>query len=381
MVVVAFITAAMICVMSIFNGIESLVQELFSNFDAPLTIVPREGKMFSDTLLTDAQLLTVEGVAHFSRIIEEDAWLNYGDKNTVATIKGIDTSYVNHSGIITRMYEGKFVLERDSMFYAVPGLALCGELQMGMMNDELPLLNINAPIRGKKLSRYKEAAFNRETIIVSGIFSVNAELDAQYVFVPLAFARQIFGMDSLVSSVELMLDPAASETEVVERLKKILPPSLAVQTRYDKNALVYQTNESEKWATFLILLFILLIACFNISAALTMLILEKKNDIGTLSSMGATDTSIRKIFVLEGVMINFIGAIAGGALGLLLCFLQTQFGLIRMTGAMVEFYPVLIRWADVLGILATVILVGSLFSVTLVRTLMRRFVFSREKAE
>lgn len=388
--VVAFITAAMICVLSIFNGIENLVQELFANFDAQLTVVPREGKMFSDTLLTDSEISAIDGVAHFSRVIEEDAWLNHvvsdskgadSERNTVATIKGIDTTYTNYSAIASMIYDGRFVLEEDSFFYAVPGLAVAGELGLSYASGETPILNINAPIRGRKLSRYKEAAFNHESIMVSGMFSVNAELDSKYVFVPLKFAREVFGMDSLITSIEIILRDEGDEKEVIAQLQKILPPQLELQTRFDKNALVYQTNQSEKWATFLILLFILLIACFNISASLTMLIIEKKNDIGTLTGMGAGENAIRKIFVLEGVMINFMGAIAGTLLGLLLCLAQQHLGLIRMEGAMVEFYPVLIRWVDVLGILATVILVGSLFSVTLVRSLMKRFVFSREKAE
>lgn len=373
MVVVAFITAAMICVMSIFNGIENLVKELFANFDAPLTVLPREGKVFSDSLLTDTALMNLPGVASYTRVVEEDAWINFGDQNGVVTVKGIDTVFARNSHISGMMYAGSFVLNRKGYDYAVPGLAVCGQLGIPLGTEEPVIININAPVKGRKLSRYREAAFNQAAVMVGGAFSVNAELDARYVFVPLAFAREIFEMDSAVSAIELTLEPDADEAAVRSALEQRLPAELMVQSRYEKNALVYQTNASEKWATFLILVFILLIACFNISASLTMLIIEKRNDIGILSSMGATPQMIRQIFVLEGVLINATGAFSGMLLGLLICQLQVSLGLIRMEGAMVEFYPVLVKTRDVAGIMCTVLLVGSLFSLVLVRVLLRRF--------
>jgi lipoprotein-releasing system permease protein len=234
-------------------------------------------------------------------------------------------------------------------------------------------MTINAPIRGKKISRNRENAFHREVVNVSGIFSVNAELDAKYVFVPLPFARNLFGMEQEISSVEIFLDNDHDAEKIKSELLTTLSPTLKIETRYEKNALIYKTNASEKWATFLILLFILLIACFNIIASLTMLIIEKKKDIFTLSSMGASNRSIERIFVYEGIFINLTGAVVGMILGLGLCFVQEKFGLIEMEGAMVDAYPVSIKWPDVIGIFLTVITVGSIFSLTLVRMLVRRF--------
>ncbi|MFM9983894.1 MAG: FtsX-like permease family protein [Flavobacteriales bacterium] len=373
MVVVAFVTAAMITVLSAFNGIDDLVKSLFSNFDTPLTILPREGKMFSDTLVTDAFLSKVEGIRAHSRIIEEDAWLNFVDHNAVATIKGVESSYLDYSPIDSMIYEGEFVLQKNNFDYAVVGLGVRSELYMPIVDHAPTVMNINAPIRGSKISRDKENAFNRESINVSGVFSVNAELDAKYVLVPLSFARNLFGMEHDISSIEIFLKDENQTNEIKAELEKMLPEGLRIETRYEKNALVYKTNASEKWATFAILLFILLIACFNIVAALTMLIIEKKKDIFTLSSMGARYKWIVRIFVFEGIFINFIGAIAGTALGIGVCWMQQEYGLIGMQGAMVDSYPVLIKWMDVIGIFAVVILVGSLFSVTLVRALMNRF--------
>jgi lipoprotein-releasing system permease protein len=376
MTVVAFVTAAMICVMSAFSGIESLVQQLFSNFDAPLTVVPVSGKSFADSLIVDSVVRQVPGVANYSRVIEEDAWLQYSDYNTVATIKGVGRDYGAMSPIDSMIYFGAFILKRDSFNYAVPGLGVFSELRLPRPDNEPPILGINAPIRGKKLSRFRENAFNRKNIMVSGAFSVNAELDVKYVFVPIDFARDLFGMEEEISAAEFVLDPAADEYAVKAALEAVLSDSLKVETRYDRNALVYKTNASEKWFTFLILFFILVIASFNIIASLTMLIIEKKKDIALLESLGATRMTIRRVFIYEGIFINLIGAVTGTAFGLALCWAQQTFGLVTMQGAMVEYYPVEIKWLDVVGIFITVIAVGTFFSGGLVGSLMKRFAWS-----
>ncbi len=373
MTVVAFVTAAMICVMSAFSGIEMLVQQLFSNFDAPLTIVPVEGKSFADSLIVDSKFKEIAGIANYSRIIEEDAWLQYSDYNSVATIKGVPLDYGSNSTIDSMMYFGNFTLQKDSFNYAVLGLGVYSELRLPRPENDPPVLLINAPIRGKKLSRYKENAFNRANIMVSGAFSVNAELDVKYLFVPLNFARELFAMEDRITSVELSLADGTNEEEVKKQLESFLPKELKVETRYDRNALVYKTNASEKWFTFLILLFILGIACFNIIASLTMLIIEKKKDIRLLESLGATRPMIDRIFIYEGIFINTLGALIGTGVGLGLCYAQQTFGLVTMQGAMVEYYPVLVKPLDVVGIIITVLLLGSVFSLALVGRLMKRF--------
>jgi len=372
--VVAFVTAAMIVVLSAFNGIDDLVKKLFSNFDTPLTIVPVEGRFFADSLLTDQALLGIQGIKGISRVIEEDAWLNYADRNAVATIKGVEDSYVALSPLSEMMYEGEMVLRSDSVPFAIVGLGVRSELYMPVGQGLPTIMEINAPVRGRKLSRYKENAFNRRATNVSGVFSVNAELDSKYVLLPLKETRQLFEMPNEVSAIEIFLNQPEDLEGVQHELLKHLPSGLKVQSRFEKNALIYKTNASEKWATFLILLFILLIACFNIIAALTMLIIEKKRDIFTLMSMGATIHEVRRIFILEGIFINLIGAIGGTILGVTLCLAQQRFGLIAMQGAMVDHYPVSVQWQDVLGIWLVVTTMGAMFSLFLVRLLMNRFV-------
>jgi lipoprotein-releasing system permease protein len=380
MVVVAFVTAAMITVMAAFSGIEELVKDLFSNFDSEITITPHEGKYFSDSLNVVSILQGIDGVEYVSRVIEEDAWIAYTDndmvegRNCVATIKGVEPVYTSYSNIDSMMVLGDFILQEDSMEFAIVGLGVRSELDMRFFRDGYTVMNVNAPIRGRKLSRYKENAFNNEAINVRGVFSVNAELDGRYVFTSYAFASSIFELEGMMSSVEVALKPGTDAEEMKEKMQSLLPDAVDVKTRFDKNSLVYQTNESEKWATFLILLFILIIASFNIVASLTMLIIEKKNDIFILRSMGASKAFTRRIFTMEGIMINFIGATVGAIVGVAVCLLQEKYGFIAMEGAMVEAYPVHIHPWEVVAIYFTVILVGSVFSISLVRVLMRRFV-------
>jgi len=376
MVVVAFVTAAMITVLSAFSGIEELVKDLFSSFDAPFTLVPSQGKTIPDSLLTDQWFSEIEGLAYYTRVIEEDAWLNYSHYNLVATVKGVSSDYGKLAQFDSLMYIGAFKLTADTMPRAVVGLGVRSELMLPVDTVMPEQLEINAPIRGKRLSRYREQSFNRMFIPVTGVFSANSELDLKYVFVPLDFARELFGMPDDISCIELAPVATVDENIFLQRLQTIVPEGVKVKTRYDKNALIYRTNASEKWATFLILLFILVIASFNIIASLTMLIIEKRGDIKVLGSMGMTREMIQRIFIYEGLMINFLGAVGGTVLGLIVCFLQQKFGLVAMSGAVVDYYPVMIKPLDVAGIFVTVVAIGSLFCLLMVRLLLRQFAWN-----
>jgi lipoprotein-releasing system permease protein len=376
MAVVAFVTAAMIIVLSAFSGIEQLVKDLFSTFDAPYTILPEQGRTIPDSVLTASWFEALPDLEYHTPFIEEDAWLNYDRYNVVATVKGVHDDYTRLAPFDSMMYAGSFMLSRDSVAFAVLGLGVRAELGIPVDPGMPAFVSMNAPIRGRRLSRFREDSFCNLSIPVSGSYSANAELDQKYVMVPLAFARELFGMSGEVSGYELSPAPGASEEQFQKELRKRLPEGLTVQTRYDKNALIYKTNASEKWATFLILVFILIIASFNIIASLTMLIIEKRKDIHVLSSMGMTPSAIRNIFILEGILINLTGAVAGTLLGLGFCVAQQQFGLITMIGAVVEYYPVVIKPLDIAGIFLTVTVLGSTFCILLVRTLLRRFAWN-----
>lgn len=288
-------------------------------------------------------------------------------------MKGLDPSALRHLHLKGKVFEGDFVLQKDSFDFAIPGWGIVNELGLEMRTFTPPSIDVRAPIPGKKLSRDRENAFESRRIICGALFSVNAELDSRYILTSLRFAEDVCGYDNQISAIEVFLQSDADSKTVKKKLETLLPDNVSLISREEKNALVFKANASEKWATFLILLFIMLIASFNIAAALTMLIIEKRKDIRSLVSMGMTHRSVEKIFITEALWINFTGAFLGIALGLITCYAQIRWGLIPMEGAMVEFYPIKIIFSDILLILFSVSLIGLLISQILVRALVRRF--------
>jgi lipoprotein-releasing system permease protein len=374
MFVVACVTAAMICILSAFNGIESLVSELFTTFDAEISISPAQGKTFevSDSLLAEIQ--NTPGIKAVAQVVEADVIIRFDGQPTVATIKGVDTTFASITNLPKMMRAGEFQLYRNTQACAIPGLGIQSELGIPYKPNEFALITISAPIRGKKLSKYKEKALNTEPILVSGVFSVNAELDVKYVVTPLDFARKLLGYEKEVSFIDCGVEEGADVEDLQETLQKKLGNSLEVKTRYQKNAVIHQTNRTEKWATFLILFFILVIAAFNVMASLTMLIMEKRKDIFLLKSMGLINLDIRRIFSYQGMLINGIGALIGLAAGLALCIIQQKVGIIPLQGSIVEYYPMKVEFPDVLKVIISVATIGTLFSVVMVRYLIKRFV-------
>ncbi|MFZ6051838.1 FtsX-like permease family protein [Halocola ammonii] len=373
MVVVATVTAAMIVVLSAFNGIEVLVEEMFSTFDAEITVMPASGKTIHNDSLDTSIFDNNPKIAAWTAVIEEDVMLKYRDKVTVATLKAVDESYHQVSQIDSAVIAGDFLMKDDEFNYALVGVGIRSELRLPLRTGDKPMITVFAPVGGRNLKTYRENAFNKKPIMVSGAYSVNAELDVKYIIVPLEFGKKTFNYENEVSAFEMKLQGVEDLKVFKKELQQQLGDNLKVITRYDKNALIYKTNASEKWATFLILLFILVIAAFNILASLTMLVIEKKKDIFILQSMGTQKKTIRRIFFLEGVLINLVGALAGLIIGVAICLAQQHIGILRLQGSIVEFYPMRVAFLDVLGIFGTVLLIGSASSFLLVHFLVSRY--------
>lgn len=376
MFVVMGVTCAMIIVLSALNGIEDLVKQLFNNFETELSVKPIKGKTFEISDSTISYLQALEDIDQVAKIIEGDVWVRNQrrDINTVCTIKGVPSDYDQMSEIDSMMYKGEYKLEDENYYYGILGLGVFSELQVYLKENELTSLYVNAPIKGKKLSTSREKAFKSLPIIISGCYSVNAELDVKYLIAPIEFCQDIFEYENQITGLEIKLKEGFDSHEVKEKISHLFDENLKLTTREERNALVYQTNESEKWATLVILLFILIIAAFNIVASLSMLIIEKKKDIHILRSMGAKEDTIKKIFVLEGILIYFIGALIGIALGIIICLLQQKFGLIKIVGATVPYYPIKILYTDIIIVMISVMIVGFFFSKLLVSRLLKRFV-------
>jgi lipoprotein-releasing system permease protein len=356
---VAVGTMALIIVLSVFNGLETLVRSIFNTFDPDLKITAAEGKTFVADTSGLNLLSNVNGVACYSLCLEENALLRYGERQFIATIKGVDDNYVRVTGIDSSMWDGKFILRSDQgRPYAVTGIGIANSL--GLRVNFVTPLDIFVPRRSGGSNLNPEDAFVRKFIFPSGIYQVEQEYDSKYVFLPVDFARELLEDEDQVSSVEIKFAQGADEGKVQKSVRKIFGKGFLVQNKYQQQEIFYKVMKSERLAIFLILTFILIIASFNIIGSLTMLIIEKERDIEILKSLGADSNLIRKIFIFEGWLISIIGAVAGLVLGFIICWLQQTFGLVRLQSdsLLMDAYPVIMKVRDFVIVPVTVLLIG-----------------------
>jgi lipoprotein-releasing system permease protein len=356
-------TMALIIVLSVFNGFENLVVSLYNSFDSDLKITAPIGKTFVPQTGFYKELKAIEGVQYVSPVIEENALVKYNNNQSIATIKGMDPDYLSHTGIDTMLADGKMLLEAESVNYAVIGQGVVNKLSINI-HDPLSYLQLYVPKVGAAYSALNpENAFTVAPISPSAVFAIQQDFDSKYILVSNTFAKQLVNYNDQVSAIEILLLPKANMDDVQRQIQKICGNKLLVKNRFQQHELLYKVMRSEKWAVFLILGFILLIATFNIIGSLTMLILEKKKDVQVLRSLGANEQFIQRLFLTEGMMISISGGIAGLVLGILVCFFQMQFGWIKMPGGgsfVVDSYPVAIKTMDVVFVLLTVLMIGFL---------------------
>ncbi len=351
-------TMGLIIGLSGFNGLDSLIKSLFSTFDPELRITVKEGKSFSTSGAQFDELRRMPGVAYYSEVIEDNALLSYEDRQVFATIKGVSEEYLQFSGIDSMIIQGEFRLKDASNNYAVLGEIVASNLAIGI--KQMEPISVFVPKKGRESALLPTGNFNQKLIYPSGIFSIQQEIDSKYVIVPINFAREIFEMPDKVSALELKLKKGISEKDTKAAISTLLGDNFDIKNRYQQHDYLYKTMLSEKYATYLILILILIIASFNIVGSLTMLILDKKEDIAILRSMGADKGMIRNIFLFEGWLISFIGAIVGTIAGLALCHAQITYRLVKISGFIVDAYPMKIVTTDILLIVISVSLIGFL---------------------
>lgn len=371
--VITVVTAAMVVVLSTLNGISELVDSIYSPFDQDITITPAQGKTFDRDSLDLAAITSHPGVKDHSWVIEENVLLRCGQQQAVATMKGVDTSYLAMSDMAAHMYSGDPVLSDSLGPLALIGIGLKVDLDAPLSDGIFKPLQISAPIRGRKLSKYQQGAFEQDAVAIGGAFSINIEFDTKYLLVPIALADSLLHYRGAVNALELRTTPGTDLDALQRSLSASLGTRYQVQTRYQKNALMYRTNESEKWFTFVVLLFIGLIGAFNIIATLTMMMIEKKRDMRTLMSMGASPSLVRRVFFHEGLLIVVVGVATGLLFGLGICLLQQHFGLVALSDSVVESYPVKVMWTDLVLVTVAVLGIGLLATWVPLRTLSRRF--------
>jgi lipoprotein-releasing system permease protein len=363
---VALATLALVCTLSVFNGFQELVATFFTAFDPELKITASQGKVFDAQEERIARLRELPGIAVFTESLEENAMLQYKDKQAMVVIKGVEDNFEDLTAIDSILYgRGQFKLHDEVVNYGVMGMQLVSVLGSGV--SFVDPVEVYAPKRGEKVNMANpSSSFTQDYLFSPGVvFAVNQQkYDASYVITSLDFARNLFGYETEVSSVELKLKPGQDTGKVKEEIKRILGEDFIVLDRYEQQADVFRIMEIEKLISYFFLTFILVIACFNVIGSLSMLIIDKKQDVQTLRDLGASDRLIMRIFLFEGRMISLFGAVIGIVLGLLLCFIQQQFGVISLGSTadsfVVNAYPVSVHWQDVVLIFFTVLLVGFL---------------------
>lgn len=361
---VAVTTMALVCTLSVFNGFQELVASLFTSFDPELKVVPAQGKVIAADDPAVTAIRSYKDVAAATECLEGQALVRYGNRQSVVRIKGVDDNYSRTSDLSKILYgDGDFALKADVLYYGTPGLQLAAQLGLGV-RYEYPL-EVYAPRRGERISMVNPMeSFNRDELHSPGVvFSVNQKkYDGEYILASIDFTRRIFEQQGCISSLELKLKDGADIASVQKELGKLAGTKLKVLNRYEQQEDVFRIMRVEKLVAYIFLTFILVIACFNIIGSLSMLIIDKKDDVATLRNMGATDKQITRIFLFEGRMISVIGAVIGILLGLLLCWLQQEYGLVALgqsSGSfVVDAYPVSVHPEDIIVVFLTVVAVG-----------------------
>ena len=377
---IALATLALVCTLSVFNGFQELVTTFFTAFDPELKITSVSGKVFDAQDERIQSLRQLPEIEVFSESLEDNAMVQYKGRQAMVVIKGVEDNFNQLTAIDSILYgRGDMVLHDEVVDYAIPGVDVTSSLGTGIRF--LDPLEVYAPKRGSKINvANPSTSFQTAYLHSSGlIFAVNQQkYDASYILTSLSFARDLFQYNTEVSSIELKLKEGSNIYKVQKTISQSLGEDFQVLNRYEQQADTYRIMEVEKLISYAFLSFILLIACFNVIGSLSMLIIDKRADVVTLRNLGANDRLISKIFLLEGCMISFMGAIIGVALGLMLCFAQQEFGILSLgsgasSGAfVVDAYPVSVHFSDVVLVLITVLVIGYLSVLLPVRYLSRR---------
>ena len=381
---VALATLALVCTLSVFNGFQDLVATFFTAFDPELKITSVNGKVFDAQDKRIQELRQLPEVEIFSESLEDQAMVQYKGKQVMVTVKGIQDNFSQLTAIDSILYgRGEMVLKDEVVDYAIPGVELVSILGTGIRFVDP--LEVYAPKRGTQINMANPTgSFQSALLFSSGlVFAVNQQkYDASYILTSLEFARDLFQYDMEVSSIELKLKNGTSLSKVKDQIQELLGEDFYVYDRYEQQADTFRIMKVEKLISYIFLTFILMIACFNVIGSLSMLIIDKQADVITLQNLGADDGLITRIFLFEGLLISFMGALMGIVLGLVLCLLQQELGIIGLgdgSGSfVVDAYPVSVHWQDVVLIFVTVLGVGVLSVGYPIRHLSHRLL-SREK--
>lgn len=376
-------TMTLIIVLSVFNGLDHLIRSLFSSFDPDIKITALEGKTFNADSVLLNQLGAMPGVANYCQIVEENALLKYRDRQAIATIKGVGPEFTQVSGIDSLLVDGEVRLTPGDTPMGVIGKELAGELGIGL--NFINPIHVYVPKRTGRIMLNPLQAINHRYLFPSGVFGVQQDYDSKYLIVPLDFAREFFDYaKGEVSGIELKVTDARQTQEIINKISVVLGKDFKIVDRLGQHADFYRVMSSEKWAIFLILSFILIVASFNTISSLTLLMLEKKADMRTLRSLGASQIKIRQVFLWEGLLVTGVGMLIGLILGALVCLIQQQFGIIRFPNSgsfVVNVYPVRMLLTDFLLVMMLVGVIGYFAAWVPLRVLKKRYFYTYSAEE
>ena len=368
-------TAAIVCVLSVFNGFSKLIHSKLSMLDADIAITATLGKTIADADSVAAVARGVAGVEMALPVVEDNALAMFFNYQMPVTLKGVPDGYDSLTNIRGTIIDGKYLLDDGISQYSV--IAIGPALSLNVRPDYLKMVSLYTPRRRGNINLANPAtALRSDSVFVSGVFQIEQnKYDRNTMFVSIEMARRLFDYTTQATAVELRLAPGANEPAVMAALTDALGKQYVVKNRLMQQAEAFRMVNIEKWVTFLLLGFILVIATFNVIGALSLLIIEKTDSIDTFRNLGASNKLISRIFVMEGWVISLTGTVLGIALGLVLCLLQEHFGLIEMQGnaatLIITAYPVAVQWTDVLVVLALSLAVGALTSLV-TKLIMRR---------
>ena len=366
-------TMALIIVLSAFNGLSDLVKSLYNSFNADMEITIKQGNIFhlNDTIVND--LKKIEGVVYYSEILEDNALVKYKSQQCFATIRGVSKSFLPMSRFDTLVRDGNYLLNNGEHATAVLGKGVAYQLNLNLGDQSSPITAF-VPRRGYASAINLDDAFTKRTALPSGIFSINDDFDYKYILVDIDFARDLLDYKNEVSAIDLGIKKGSNYEKIESEIRRIIGPQFVVRNKYEQNELLFKTLKSEKLWTFIILLFILIIATFNVIGSLTMLILEKKKDLHILWDLGADRGLIRRIFIYEGLLITLVGVGSGLLLGTLICLGQQHFAWIKFNDSfVVSAYPIKMMLSDYMMVLGCVMLIGTIAAWYPVRVFTKRY--------
>ncbi|MDD4086707.1 MAG: ABC transporter permease [Bacteroidales bacterium] len=366
---------ALIVVLSVFNGFEKVISTMISQLSADLVIEPASGKTIQLDTFPMEQILALDATRGVVKIVEEDALFRYGNRQHVGVLRGVSEGYEALTAMDSITIQGSLILEYSGQHYAMLGSGVAWYLDINPRNPAA-LLQVLVPSRGNPSVMQFEQAFNQDAISISGIYSSQQEMDATHVIVPYDWAAKLMEYEGMATSIDVFAKSKTSIKEFKQEIKQISGSDFLVKDQFEQQETLYQIMRSEKWAIYIILTFILIMATFNVIGSLSMLIVDKRKDINILKYLGADQIFLRRLFLAEGLMISVLGGIIGLLAGIILVLAQERFGLLKLGGELgafvIDVYPVQLVWQDVMMVFLTVMVVGGLSAVFTVYKALKR---------